>query len=240
MAERGQAERGREEARATPMDAALRRRERRDAAAHRQCILTVARQLFERAGVAAVSMHQIAQAAGIGQGTLYRRYSNKADLCRDLIRERHARFATELQSWLEASTGSSALTRLEGVLARLLHFINASMPLLQAIVATELCDVMADEECDESIRRRRSPASQDHLFHWMHDLLAGLLVDAVAQGEIASLDTDYTADMMLVAMNPLHLRFLQAECGYTLERIVEGLRHIFITGIHTPADDRAR
>ncbi|MBF6590282.1 MAG: TetR/AcrR family transcriptional regulator [Ktedonobacterales bacterium] len=210
------------------------RRERRDAAAHRQRILTVARHLFEQAGVAAVSMHQIALAAGIGQGTLYRRYANKGDLCRDLIHEQHARFAKDVRAWMEQSAASPTLVRLDGILSRTLHFVNESVALLQAIVATEVRGLMCDELCDDALASRDLSPGQGHWFQWLHDLLVGLLAQAVADGEIAPLDTAYTADMLLFAMNPLYLRFLRVERGYSLDRILEGLRHIFISGIHTP------
>ena len=59
-------------------------KERRDATENRKLILKEAGALFEKFGVDAVSMHQIAKSAGIGQGTLYRRYSHKGELCMDM------------------------------------------------------------------------------------------------------------------------------------------------------------
>src|SRR2546430_11323251 len=75
-----------------------RRHERRDAAEHRQRILEVAQHLFTEHGVGAVSMHQIAKTAGIGQGTLYRRYAHKGELCMDLLSEHNEQFAEEISS----------------------------------------------------------------------------------------------------------------------------------------------
>src|SRR5215471_19498441 len=72
------------------------RHERRDAAEHRQRILEVARRLFAQQGVEAVSMHQIALATGIGQGTLYRRYANKGELCMDLLCEQYEHCGEEI------------------------------------------------------------------------------------------------------------------------------------------------
>ncbi len=91
------------------------RHERRDAAEHRQRILEVARRLFAEHGVGAISMHQIAMAAGVGQGTLYRRYAHKGELCMDLLRERHESFAQEVAELLAATATSPALERLESV-----------------------------------------------------------------------------------------------------------------------------
>src|SRR5436309_15903750 len=82
---------------------AHRRHERRDAAEHRQRILEVARRLFAEHGVEAVSMHQIARDAKIGQGTLYRRYAHKDELCMDLLQERQERFVDEITVLLMAT-----------------------------------------------------------------------------------------------------------------------------------------
>ena len=61
------------------------RGERRDPAENRRRVLEVARDLFAERGVDHVSMHEIARAAGIGQGTLYRRYAHKGLVCMALL-----------------------------------------------------------------------------------------------------------------------------------------------------------
>ena len=45
----------------------------------------IAFSLFQEFGVENVSMHKIAKTAGVGQGTLYRRYANKSDLCLSIL-----------------------------------------------------------------------------------------------------------------------------------------------------------
>ncbi|MEU4443363.1 helix-turn-helix domain-containing protein [Actinosynnema sp. NPDC050801] len=60
-------------------------RERADAARNRAKILDVAARLFARHGVADVSMDQIAAAAEVGKGTLFRRFGDKAGLASALL-----------------------------------------------------------------------------------------------------------------------------------------------------------
>lgn len=54
--------------------------ERADAARNRGRILDAARRLIAERGVEAVSMDDVAAAAGVGKGTLYRRFGDKAGL----------------------------------------------------------------------------------------------------------------------------------------------------------------
>ena len=54
--------------------------ERVDAARNRQRILAAAEKLFSREGVAATSMDAIALEAGVGKGTLFRRFGDRASL----------------------------------------------------------------------------------------------------------------------------------------------------------------
>lgn len=54
--------------------------ERADAARNRSRILDAAERLFAERGVAAVTMDEVASAAGVGKGTLYRRFGDKAGL----------------------------------------------------------------------------------------------------------------------------------------------------------------
>ncbi|CAI9418815.1 TetR/AcrR family transcriptional regulator [Nocardioides sp. T2.26MG-1] len=54
--------------------------ERRDAARNREALLVAARELVERDGVQAVTMDAVAAAAGVGKGTVFRRFRSKEGL----------------------------------------------------------------------------------------------------------------------------------------------------------------
>lgn len=54
--------------------------ERRDAARNRERLLEAARSLIETCGVKGVTMEAVARAAGVGKGTVFRRYESRAGL----------------------------------------------------------------------------------------------------------------------------------------------------------------
>lgn len=66
-------------------------KERADAARNRAAILDAAAALFAEHGVEAVSMDQVAAAAGVGKGTLFRRFGDKAGLAVALLDARERR-----------------------------------------------------------------------------------------------------------------------------------------------------
>lgn len=60
-------------------------KERADASRNRAAVLEAAARLFAEHGVEAVSMDQVAAAAGVGKGTLFRRFGDKAGLAVALL-----------------------------------------------------------------------------------------------------------------------------------------------------------
>ncbi|MER7537150.1 helix-turn-helix domain-containing protein [Streptomyces sp. NPDC097704] len=60
-------------------------KERADAARNRIAVLEAAARLFAEQGVEAVSMDQVAAAAGVGKGTLFRRFGDKSGLAAALL-----------------------------------------------------------------------------------------------------------------------------------------------------------
>ncbi|QXJ24179.1 TetR/AcrR family transcriptional regulator [Actinomadura graeca] len=63
-------------------------RERADAARNRAKVLAAAARLFAEQGVESVSMDAVAAAAGVGKGTLFRRFGDKAGLAAALLDDR--------------------------------------------------------------------------------------------------------------------------------------------------------
>ncbi|MGW0663304.1 TetR/AcrR family transcriptional regulator [Streptodolium elevatio] len=66
------------------------RRERADAARNRRRILDAAGELFAAHGVENVSMDAVAAASGVGKGTLFRRFGDRAGLAAALLDERES------------------------------------------------------------------------------------------------------------------------------------------------------
>src|SRR4051794_5860077 len=66
--------------------------ERADAVRNRARILAAARRLFADRGVSCVSMDEIAAEAGVGKGTLFRRFGSRAALALALLSEHETCF----------------------------------------------------------------------------------------------------------------------------------------------------
>lgn len=72
------------------------RPERADAVRNRERILCAAKRLFDERGVENVSMDEIAADAGVGKGTLYRRFGDRSGLAVALLDAREMQFQEEL------------------------------------------------------------------------------------------------------------------------------------------------
>lgn len=65
-------------------------RERRDAARNRDALMCAAQQLVDACGVESVTMDAVAEKAGVGKGTVFRRFGNRAGLMARLLDESEA------------------------------------------------------------------------------------------------------------------------------------------------------
>jgi AcrR family transcriptional regulator len=107
------------------------RKERADAARNRAKILDAAQRLFAEHGVEAVSMDQVAAAAGVGKGTLFRRFGDKAGLAVALLdtRER-ALQAAILSGPPPLGPGAPPAQRLVAFIAAYVEFLEANLDLV--------------------------------------------------------------------------------------------------------------
>ncbi len=190
---------------------------RRDAAENRARILEVARCLFQELGVDQVSMHQLGVAAGIGQGTLYRNFEHKGELCSALVSESSLSMQREIEQEL-ASGGTDVLAQLDFVLGRLAKWSEESAPLIAAMV-------------DACCGNRRTELYRLPLYRYMQQTVSTLLQKATSQGEIGELDVHYTADAILALLDINLSLYQRQELGFDRQRIVAGLRHLVFHGI---------
>lgn len=192
------------------------RAERSDAVESRRKVLDAARRLFEAKGVDAVSMHEVGRAAGVGQGTLYRRFEHKGALCAALLGEEISGFAAEAER--RVGGRGSALGRLKWFLRRLARFNEENGPLLGAMR-------------DAAGGGRRVEMHRNPFYEGLRGTVAGLLGEAVEQGElIPDLDVECLADTLLAALNVDLYTYQRQELGMDRERVV-GALHALLDGL---------
>ncbi|SDL21860.1 TetR/AcrR family transcriptional regulator [Nonomuraea jiangxiensis] len=116
------------------------KRERADAARNRAKILTAAGEIVAARGVEALAMADVATAAGVGVGTLYRRFGDRSGLAYALIDEREREFqAAFIEGPPPLGPGAPGLTRIRAFLHALVDRTTAQLDLLvMAETATPL------------------------------------------------------------------------------------------------------
>ena len=106
-------------------------RERADAARNRLRILTAAERLFAERGVAGVTMDDIAAAAGVGKGTLYRRFVDKGGLAVALLDERERELQQQILTGPPPlGPGADPAERLAAFVAGYLAFLDRQLDLV--------------------------------------------------------------------------------------------------------------
>lgn len=160
-------------------------------------------------------MHQIAKSAGIGQGTLYRRYAHKGELCQDLMKESSQDLCGEIQSYLEHNKNLSIKERLAGAIDICLDFIEVHSQWLSSIQAP-------------TCEGRQSLIYQAPLYRALHNVFYDLLIEAALPTIEASRDATIKTDSFLASMNPELYLFMRQERGYTKEEIKISLVSLYM------------
>jgi AcrR family transcriptional regulator len=107
-------------------------KERADAARNRAAVLDAAARLFAAQGIAAVSMDAIAAAAGVGKGTLFRRFGDKAGLAVALLDARERDLQERiLRGPAPLGPGAPAPERLRAFLAAHLDHVLDNLDLVR-------------------------------------------------------------------------------------------------------------
>ncbi|WP_433418709.1 TetR/AcrR family transcriptional regulator [Microtetraspora malaysiensis] len=175
-------------------------KERADAARNRAAVLEAAERLFAEHGVAAVSMDQIAAAAGVGKGTLFRRFGDKSGLAVALLdaRERVLQEAI-LHGPPPLGPGAPPAERLTAFVDAYLDYLLKHLDL-----------VRVSETAAPGARYRIGA------YRFWHRHVA-ILLDGVP-------DPDHAAHALLAALAAEHVSALLPELGE--KRIRAGLRRL--------------
>jgi AcrR family transcriptional regulator len=161
--------------------------ERADAARNRRRILAAAEKLFAENGVSCTSMDAIAAEAGVGKGTLFRRFGDRASLARAVISEHESKLQDALiRGEPPLGPGAPPLERLTAFGSAYVDFLERHAQLL-----------MAAEGSYEAYLH-----SSPYAFYRTH---VGMLLREGGLGDRA----DYLADVVLAPLSATAFTYLR-------------------------------
>lgn len=173
---------------------------RADAARNRNRLLQSAQRLFVEQGIADVTMSAIARDAGVGKGTLYRHFPDKAAVCHALLDEDMRVFQHE--TLIAMQSASDPRKALRWFLGEAAEYVVDHSELL--------CEVANQG----GIEMLSHPA---HI--WWRQTILGLLERIAPEGDLA-----YMADSLYILLDVQTIRFQRSTLGYDLPRIKDGLQ----------------
>jgi AcrR family transcriptional regulator len=152
--------------------------ERSDAARNRARVLAAAVKLFEERDAGCVSMDDVASAAGVGKGTLFRRFGDRAGLAQAVLDERERRFQEQvIRGPAPLGPGAPPIERLITFGEHVIDIRAQHLPLV----------LMAE---DREARFRSGPFA----FYRLHITLLVRQADPLC-------DAEYVADVLLAALS---------------------------------------
>jgi len=179
--------------------------ERADAARNRLRILDAAERLFAERGPQNVSMDEVARAAGVGKGTLFRRFGDRASLARSVLSSHEAAFQEAIiRGAPPLGPGAPAAERLVAFGRGMLGLVDAHRELLLAAETGARCG-----------RYRAGPYVSYRLY------VGSLLREAAPE-----LDPDYTSDALLAGLGAEFVAHLREDRGMSLEQIADGFEDL--------------
>ncbi|MCW3015906.1 MAG: TetR/AcrR family transcriptional regulator [Solirubrobacterales bacterium] len=192
-------------------------RERADAARNRAAILRAAERLVSAHGADAVTMDAVACAAGVGKGTLFRRFGDRPGLLRALLNDREGAFQEGfIRGPAPLGPGAPPAERLVAFGHHLLDLMEAQG------------DLLAAAESGSSGLRMRHSVYATYRAH-----VAGLL--RLARPDA---DVDYLTDALLAPLAVEVVLFQRRELGLPLDRLKEGWRMLTTAALTDASGER--
>lgn len=162
-------------------------RERADAARNRERILEAARALMAERPISTICMDAIAERAGVGKGTLYRRFPERATLYIALLDEEARALQDRVIAGFELPADTTALEYIFTLLSELFRFALRHAELLS--------HAMASHEA--------GPSRYDHPgYAWQRSALIAFMKRAVQKKDLAAMDLELSAELLLAGLHP--------------------------------------
>lgn len=179
---------------------------RADAARNQAVVLEAADRLFVESGDGtAVSMDDIARAAGVGKGTLFRRFGDRSALLRAVFEARTAPLREAFTMAMETHSSSST-ERIVGMIEAIVRMKLDNRQLVRALE-------------DPATAKTGPPLLSTELYQWVHRIF----VDVLDGHTSSAVDASWTAHVLLSVVRADLIIYAAEEEGRADDEIISNV-----------------
>lgn len=197
------------------------RRERKDAQRNLQRVLEAAHELVAEQGVE-VTIEMVARRAGVGIGTVYRRFPSKEQL---IAAVSHAACHEAHRCLAEAARGAADATgKLRALVA--VHFRRSA----------SLVALLDPHAAPYARGRAPSVAEQQHFFATLHHMLQHVIADGQREGAMREGDPAVLAALCLQLLHPRAVHDLLHMLGGDVDAAADHTTRFILTALRRERD----
>ncbi len=193
------------------------RRERKDMRRNMQRVLQAAHDLFTERG-AEVTMEEVARQAGVGVGTIYRRFPSKEQLLAAVGQEVRNQVQQSLHQAIQSQT--DPLNKLHAFLLTL-YRSGEKYAILFELQSQLTSDAQA---CDQTEKQRR-------IYATLHALCISIMIEGQQQGVIRQADPAILATFCLELMHPRTFANFRQVINGDAEDIADCVLQLLLEGV---------
>lgn len=182
-----------------------------------QDILKAATRIFAQRDYHKVTMEEIADAAKVGKGTLYRYYKNKEDLYFSIIKKGLETLYEYITR--EAEKEEDLLSRIKKVISCALIFFEKNKPFVKVFLQEEVKFqtkgfIHCKESLDKSIR-----------------LIENLIAQGQKEGVFKTVDVSVAASLLIGMSKAIFLKSLEMTSRLNVQENTELIAQVFLYGL---------
>ncbi|MCK4546363.1 MAG: TetR/AcrR family transcriptional regulator [Candidatus Eisenbacteria sp.] len=180
-------------------------------------ILRVSGKLFAQFGLRKTSVEEIARESRVAKGTIYKFFPSKDEIFKEVVREESASLVRQIREAV-SSTGTAR--------SRMRAFLLTKNTSIRAVVNFYRVTRETVSELWPHVDGER-----ERYFTEEEKIIAAILSDGVAAGEIAVTDVELVSHAIVTALKGFELKWILERGSKDLEQTIDTLLDILFRGI---------
>lgn len=186
----------------------------------RERVLRAAAEVFAEKGMEKATLDEVAERAGVGKGTIYRRVGKKEELINFLLKEAAHLLFDAIQQ--EVKKRNDPLLQFKETINALCDFYEKNIALVMLLIPICVPDIkILRQKIDSDLKLAKD----------VFEIINSILQRAIKKKQIRPVNTYIIAKGLISFLNPYLYQYLRTKGNYTKSEIAQFTIDLFLDGL---------